>query len=141
MDLSFYQILAVYACSAVVFLAVDAVWIKIVMVRLFKDALGNWLRADMKMGIAAAFYLVYTAGIIIFAVLPGLTASSLITSISLGGFFGLCAYATYEITNYATLKKWTAKLVVIDTLWGTFLSAMTAAAGYLAGCLLFCASV
>ena len=138
MDYSLSQLLIIYLSSAAVFLIVDAVWIKTVMTRLFKQELGSWLRSDMKMGIAAVFYLIYTVGIIVFAVLPGLKDDNMLQSILLGGFFGFCAYATYEITNYATLKKWTLKMVLIDTAWGTFLSAMTAACGYLAACLMVC---
>ena len=78
------------------------------------------------------FYLLYVAGLLVFAILPGLRARRGRTAAALGALLGLLAYGTYDLSNYATLRDWPLTLTLIDMGWGAVLSAVSAAAGYLA---------
>jgi uncharacterized membrane protein len=79
---------------------------------------------------AVIFYLIYILGIVLFAIQPALAADSLQKAVLLGAALGFFAYATYDLTNLATLKDWPVLLVVVDIAWGTFLTGAVAAAGY-----------
>ena len=81
---------------------------------------------------AVIFYFLYAAGLVVFAVRPGLAAESPRLALLSGGLFGLCAYATYDLTNQATLRDWTTTLTLADLAWGTVLSAIAAVLGYAA---------
>ena len=123
----------VYCVTAVVFLGIDFVWLSRIARDFYFSRLGDQLLAQPRLGAAAAFYLVYVAGIVIFAIAPALKADSARLVIFLGAFFGLVAYATYDMTNYSTLRNWPLSVVVVDTAWGTFLTALSAFAGFHAG--------
>jgi uncharacterized membrane protein len=86
----------------------------------------NWLAAII-------FYLLFVVGILVLAVLPGLDANSLKTTLLRGALLGLIAYATYDLTNLATLKDWPLTVTVVDLIWGTVLSTAVSCVGYLAG--------
>jgi uncharacterized membrane protein len=96
---------------------------------LYQGALGGLLAAKPNMFGAVAFYIVYLAGVMVFAVRPGLEDGAWKTSLVHGALFGFFAYATYDLTNLATLKDWPLRISLIDMAWGTFLTAMAAAAG------------
>jgi uncharacterized membrane protein len=83
------------------------------------------------MSAAALFYLIYVVGIVLFAVGPALKNESLVYAIAYGALFGFFTYATYDLTNYATLKDWPVMVAVVDTAWGTALAGFSAGAGYL----------
>lgn len=123
---------AVYAITLVVFLAIDAIGLKFLLYPLFSKHVGDLLRPDMRLGVAAGFYLVYVAGLIYFAVLPAARAESLGLAVLNGALIGLIAYGTYEATNMATLRGWAWPMLVTDVLWGIALTAVTAAAGFAA---------
>jgi uncharacterized membrane protein len=78
------------------------------------------------------FYAVYLAGVVLFAALPGLEARRWLRAAALGAAFGFVAYATYDLTNQATLKLWSTRVTLLDLTWGTFVSAAGATAGYFA---------
>lgn len=122
-----------YASTFLAFLAIDAVWIGLVARTFYKQHLGTMLAEEPRLGAAAAFYLVYIAALLVFVVLPALAESSLAKAVLLGAFFGLVCYATYDLTNLATLKGWPMIVTVVDLAWGTFLSAAVSGAGYAAG--------
>jgi uncharacterized membrane protein len=82
---------------------------------------------------ALIFYLLFVVGILVFAVLPGLEAGSLKTTLLRAALLGLIAYATYDLTNLATLKDWPVVVTVVDLAWGTVLSVAVSLAGYMAG--------
>lgn len=119
--------LKAYLATGVVFAVLDAVWLGVVARGFFQSQLGDLMRAKILFGPAVAFYLLFIAGLVVFAVLPGAT---LLNAALLGGFFGLVAYATYDLTNLSTLKGWPVKMVVVDMVWGTALSAACAAGGW-----------
>ena len=119
-----------YIATVIVFLAVDYVWLTQVSTRFYVDRIGHLMMEKPNIAAAGVFYLFYVAGIVIFAVAPALKADSLSTAILLGGLFGFFTYGTYDVTNYATLRDWPVSVVVVDIVWGTLLSAVSATAGY-----------
>ncbi len=122
-----------YLVAIVVFLALDAVWLGLVARKFYRTHLGFLLTDQPNWWAAVAFYLLFVAGIVLFCILPALQAGSLAQALLWGGFFGLVTYATYDLTNQATVKKWPWIVTVVDLCWGALLSATVSAAGYLAG--------
>ena len=118
-----------------VMLAIDALWLGVVARDLYQQDMGSLMAAQPRWAAAAAFYLAYPLGLVIFAVKPALeTASggnggSLGRALLLGGLFGLFAYGTYDLTNLAVVQDWPLGLTFIDLAWGTFASAVSAGAG------------
>lgn len=115
------------------FLVIDAIALKFFMYPLFSRHVGHLFREDMQLGVALGFYVFFVAGILYFAVLPGIEAGSLARAMLNGAFLGFLAYGTYESTNMATLEGWSWTMLVADTSWGTVLSATVAGIGWLAG--------
>ena len=120
-----------YIATAFVFLAIDAVWLTIAAQRLYRPLMGDMLLEGFRLAPAALFYLIYIAGIVVFAIVPALASDRWTTATSYGAFLGLFAYATYDLTNQATLKNWPVMVTVADLCWGTFLTAVAATAGFL----------
>lgn len=125
------RIIVAYLSTAVVFAAVDFVWLSIMASRLYKPALGDMMAPDFRLAPAIVFYVIFIAALIFFAVLPSLEPGKGIgTAVLYGAFFGFAAYATYDLTNQATLKNWSTTLTIADLIWGTILSALSAGAGH-----------
>ena len=122
--------LAAYLGVLVVFGAIDATWLTTMGAVLYRPALGDILAADLRVGPAIAFYLMYPIGVVMLAVLPGLRADSIISAVVHGALLGVIAYATYDLTNYATLRNWTLQITVVDIAYGAIASGVAAAAGY-----------
>ncbi len=127
------RFVAAFAGAGLVMGVLDAIWLNLAMDRLYRPVLGEILAADLNVAAAAAFYLVYLTGVIVLAVAPALRAGSLKRAAFNGAVFGLVAYATYDLTNQATLKVWATHITLIDMAWGAFLTTCAATAGYLAG--------
>ncbi len=121
-----------YGLMAVTFFAIDLLWLGIVARPFYQSQLGPMLRPDVRWGPAILFYLLFIAGILVFAVLPGVERGSLGRAVVLGAFFGFVAYATYDLTSLALVKGFTDLVAVVDMTWGTVLTATVAAAGYAA---------
>jgi uncharacterized membrane protein len=83
---------------------------------------------EFRLGVAAVFYLLYAGGLVVLAIEPGLTRGGVLRSAALGGIVGLVAYAAYDLTNFATLRGFSLRMVVVDLAWGTILSAGVAGA-------------
>ncbi|PVB59718.1 DUF2177 family protein [Labrenzia sp. 011] len=124
------QLVIAYFFTVSVFLAVDFIWLSQIATRFYFDRLGHLMMDRPNMAAAAAFYVVFVVGIIIFAVAPALKSGSLGTAVLYGALFGFFTYATYDFTNFATLKNWPISVVIVDIAWGTVLSAFSAGAGY-----------
>jgi uncharacterized membrane protein len=122
-----------YALTALAFFAIDLVWLGVVASSFYQRHLGPILRPDVVWSAAIGFYALYIAGILVFAVLPGLAAGSLGRAVALGAFFGLVAYATFDLTSMALIREFNWTVVAVDLLWGTVLTGSVAAAGFLAG--------
>ena len=127
--MNFKQIGIAYAATAVVFLALDAVWLTTLADRLYRPALGRLMLERFELAPAIAFYAIYLVGVVVFAVMPGLDARRWTTALGLGALLGLVAYATYDLTNQATLGDWPWRVTIADLCWGTFVTAAAAAAG------------
>jgi uncharacterized membrane protein len=112
---------------------IDMLWIGVVAKGFYRNNLGHLLRPDVNWAAALIFYFLYIAGIMIFATLPALEKHSLRQAVVLGALFGFFTYATYDLTNLATLKDWPVKVVVVDILWGMVLTASVAAASFFIG--------
>jgi uncharacterized membrane protein len=121
--------LAVIA-AAVVMLILDGIWLTLATPLLYKPGLGELVADPPNLVAAAAFYLLYLSGVVVFAIRPALAAGSLARAAGLGAFLGLVAYGTYDLTNLATLRAWPAGLSIIDMIWGTCLTATTAVCGF-----------
>ena len=119
-----------YLAALVLFIAIDLVWIKAVMRPIFERSVGGMMLPDPHMGAALAFFVLYQAGLLYFAVIPAAEAGSWIVAAGHGALLGLIAYGSYETTNLATLKGWTVKMAFVDISWGVTLSAVIATVGY-----------
>jgi uncharacterized membrane protein len=118
-----------YLLTALVFLAVDLVWIRVVVSGMYEKQLGHLLRDQPLVGPALLFYAIYVLGILVFAVLPGLETESLRRTVVLGAFLGLLAYATFDLTSMALFKGFSPLVVITDIAWGSILTGSIAAAG------------
>ena len=121
--------IAVYLATLLVFTAVDFVWLGFVAHGYYRSQIGHLIADQVNLPAAAAFYLVYALGLLIFAVQPAVAAGGVPKALMLGAMFGLFCYATYDLTNLATLKNWSLPLSLIDMAWGAVLSGVAAAAG------------
>ena len=122
--------LILYSGTLAIMLIVDMVWLNVIASDFYKKHMGDLLEFHFLPGIL--FYLVYVAGIVIFV--SGGATSSLQSVLPYGALFGFFAYATYDLTNLATLRGWSPKLSIVDMAWGTFITAMAATGGwYIAG--------
>lgn len=121
-----------YISTLIVFCVVDFVWLTILMRDFYKSRLGSMMLDNPNLVAAAAFYVLYVAGIIIFGVKPGLDADDWKKCAMLSAAFGVMAYATYDLSNLATLKGWPLDLAVVDIIWGGIVTSIAGTAGYFA---------
>lgn len=119
-----------YLSAAVVFFGLDFLWLSRVAIGFYRSQIGEVLRPSPDFAVAALFYLVYIAGIVYFAVLPGVQKESILVALTHGALLGLIAYGTYDMTNLATLKGWTLSVSLVDMAWGTTLTAIAAGAAW-----------
>jgi uncharacterized membrane protein len=117
-----------YAAARAVFLALDAVWLLTMYERLYRPAIGHLLQDGFAVAPAAAFYALYILGVVVFAVLPGHSSGRALVAAARAALFGLIAYATYDLTNQATLRDWPWQVTLVDLAWGAFVSAAAAGA-------------
>ena len=123
--------LQTYAVSLATFLLLDLAWLGWIARGFYRQQLGDLLSPDVRWGAAIIFYLLFVAAIVVFAVIPAVERGSLVKALLLGGFFGVVAYAAYDLTNLATLKGFPTVVAAVDMTWGCVLSAAVAAVGYL----------
>jgi len=125
--------LKLYFATLIAFLVVDVAWLVLVARTFYSKYLGFLMAPDPNWLAAILFYLLFVVGVLVLAVLPGLEKNSLKTTLLRGALFGLVAYATYDLTNLATLKDWPLIVTVVDMIWGTVVSVVVSYAGYMAG--------
>jgi len=118
--------------AAIAFAVLDAIWLSNAAPKIYRPLIGEVLADKLRLGPAIPFYLIYVSGLTFFAVAPGIERNSLTWAVLCGAAFGFVAYATYDLTNHATLRVWDWRMTVIDMAWGTIASAAAAGAGYLA---------
>ena len=120
-----------YLAAFVTFLGIDMLWLRIMAPRFYRPTLGDIAISGVNLPPALLFYAIYPIGLLIFAITPALKSGSLATALVHGALFGLFTYATYDLTNHATLRNWTLALTTVDVAWGTLLAALASAAGFL----------
>ena len=121
-----------YLGAGLSFAAIDAVWLTTMTNRFYKPVLGPILADKPDMKAAIAFYLIYIGGIVFFAISPALKDGGLGRAALNGAVLGFVAYATYDLTNQATLNVWSSRLTMVDLAWGTVLTLSASSLGYLA---------
>ena len=126
----FYKLIISYLLTTVVFFAVDMAWLGLIAKGLYKKYLGSFLSDKVNWPAAIIFYLLFIIGIFYFAILPAVEKNSLAKAIISGALFGFFTYATYDLTNLATLKDWPLPIVFIDIIWGAVLTGIVSTAGY-----------
>lgn len=118
-----------YLLTVPVFFGIDMAWLGLIANKFYQKQIGQYLKPNPNWTAAIIFYLIYIVGILIFAVLPNLDKGPGRAALY-GALFGFFAYATYDLTNYSTIKDWPLTLTVIDIVWGTVLTGSVALAGY-----------
>ena len=131
--MSLGKLASLYGACIVAFFAFDFVWLSVMNSRVYQPRLAHLMAPQPKLGVAAGFYLVYVVGVVALAVIPGLNDGNVMGALWRGALFGFLAYATYDLTNLATLKDWPWAITVIDLIWGTTLNSAVAVIGYFAG--------
>ena len=116
-----------YVATLVSFVLIDLVWLMWIARSTYVAEMGTLLRKEPQLPAAIAFYLLYAAGLVFFAVVPGLKSGSVLQGLFLGAALGLVAYGTYDLTNLSVVEGFNLRIALIDLLWGTFLSGITAA--------------
>lgn len=124
------KLLAPFLISAVLMLVLDLLWIGVVMGGFYDEQIGHLRREGFGVLSAVVFYLLYTAGVYLFAILPAVREGKALRALTLGVLLGLVAYGTYDLTNQATLRDWPFIMTVVDMLWGAILTGALATAGF-----------
>lgn len=119
-----------YLLTAVVFFAIDMVWLGFIAKDLYRKYLSNFLSDKVNWTAAIIFYLLFIVGIFYFSILPAIEKNSLLKALISGALFGFFTYATYDLTNLATLKDWPLRIVFIDIIWGAILTGLVSTAGF-----------
>ena len=130
------QFIYLYLLTVPVFFLIDMLWLGVVAKDFYQDKLAGLL-GEVNWTAAIVFYLIFIVGIIFFAVIPALDVQSWHKALLWGIMFGFFTYATYDLTNLATLKNWPMVVVVVDIIWGMVLSGSVAVASYFIGKSLF----
>jgi uncharacterized membrane protein len=114
--------LKMYLIAFVIFLAIDAIWLGLVAPKFYKSQIGHLMAEKPNFIAAGVFYLLFIVGLVYFAIMPAVDAGSIGKALLAGALFGFMTYATYDLTNLATLKDWPITVTIVDLIWGTFLS-------------------
>lgn len=114
-----------YLVTTGVFLLIDVAWLALIAPKLYKANIGHLMADKPNLPAAGVFYLLYIAALLFFVIDPALVKGSAWQAVWTGAFLGLVMYATYDLTNLATLKDWPLKITAIDLAWGTFITAAT----------------
>lgn len=128
--MSITKLIISYALTFVVFFIIDMAWLGFIAKDLYKKYLGGFLSEQVNWAAAVVFYLLFIVGVFIFAILPSVEKNSLTSAMTLGALFGFFTYATYDLTNLATLKGWPLSIVFIDMAWGAVLTGIVSTAGF-----------
>jgi uncharacterized membrane protein len=131
MTIAFY--IKLYLLTLAAFLVIDMIWLGLVARTFYRKYLGYIMSPSPNWPAAILFYLLFIAGLLIFAVVPGLQGESMNKAVLLGALFGLFTYATYDLTNQATIKDWPVIITVVDMIWGMILAASVSWISFLLG--------
>jgi uncharacterized membrane protein len=128
--MSIPKYLLAYLLTAIVFFSIDMVWLGFIAKDLYRKYLGGFLSDTVNWPAAIIFYCLFIIGIFIFAIIPAVEKNMVGQAVLLGALFGFFTYATYDLTNLATLKNWPLFIVMVDMAWGAILTATVATAGF-----------
>lgn len=126
-----FQWFRIYLVAVVVFFTIDLIWLGIVAKRFYQNQIGFLLSPTVNWTAAVSFYLLYIIGMVFFVIQPALLRESWQIALFTGAFFGFITYATYDLTNLATLKDWPLLVTFVDLAWGTALGASVSTVTYL----------
>jgi len=130
MNITAMKILLVYLITVPIFFIIDLVWLGVVAKGFYQKHLGYLMRPQVNWAAAIIFYLLFIIGIVFFAVRPALELHSPMRALVYGAMFGFFAYATYDLTNLATVRDWPVIVTAIDLVWGTVLCGAVAWGSY-----------
>ena len=119
-----------YLLTTLVFFAIDIAWIGGFAKKFYWGNMGSLLKDDINWAAALIFYLLYIVGIFVFAIMPAVKSDSVQDAIIYGALFGFFCYATYDLTNLATMKGFPLKVAIVDMIWGVILTGSVATAGF-----------
>ncbi len=118
--------LAAYAIAAILFGLLDFLWLSRMAPSLYRPLIGEIMADNVRWGAAISFYFIYIAGMVWFAVRPGIDSGQWLTALVQGALLGGLCYATYDLTNQATLRVWDIRITLADIAWGTFATGLAA---------------
>ncbi len=119
-----------YAIALPVFFAIDMVWLGLIAKNFYKNQIGYLMTPNINWTAAILFYLLFIVGLVLFVIAPAVEKHSWTHALLFGALFGLITYATYDLTNLATLKEWPLLVTVVDLVWGTTLGALVSVVTY-----------
>ena len=128
--MSLTKLIGSYVLTMVVFFAIDLLWLGVIAKNFYGRHLSDFLAEQVNWTAAIVFYLLFIVGIFIFVIIPSYEKQSYLHAIIYGALFGFFTYATYDLTNLATLNNWPVKIVVVDIIWGMVLTATVSVSGY-----------
>lgn len=131
--MTFRQMALLYLITLAVFFLIDMVWLGLVAKGFYRKHLGALLGPKVNWAAAMIFYLLFIVGLLVFAIRPALIQAVPLQALWLGALLGLISYATYDLTNLATLKDWPVIVTVVDLVWGTVLGGSVSLLGTLLG--------
>lgn len=124
------MLIKIYLIALPVFFAIDMLWLGIVAKDFYKNQIGYLMKSNINWAAAIVFYLLFIAGLVFFVINPSVEKVSWMSALFLGAFFGFITYATYDLTNLATIKDWPLFVTVVDLTWGTVLGALVSIVTY-----------
>lgn len=124
--------IAAYLGAAVIFCVMDLVWLTLIAKSFYQSHMGELMAVEVRIVPAIIFYVLYLAGLVLFAISPALREQNWLMAVGMGLGLGVIAYGSYDLTNMATLKGWSLSLTLVDMAWGAFVSAVSALAGFYA---------
>jgi len=122
---TFKAYLLAYFAALITLITADYFWLGTLMADFYKSHIGDVLLAQPRLGPAFAFYLMYIAGLLFFAVTQGVAQRSLLSTVFRCALFGVVSYGTYDLSNWATLTMWTADITAADMIWGATVSSFS----------------
>jgi len=134
--MAFKQMILLYLITLVVFFVIDMIWLGVVAKGFYRRQLGTLMTPQVNWAAAVLFYLLFIVGLLVFVIRPALVAGAPLNALFYGALLGLISYATYDLTNLATLKDWPLAVTIVDLIWGTVLGGIVSYISALLGRLL-----
>lgn len=124
------MLIKLYFIALPVFFAIDMVWLGLVAKSFYFKQIGSLMRTEFNWVAAISFYLLFIIGLVVFVIAPSLEKGSWVSALLMGALFGFISYATYDLTNLATLKDWPLTVTLVDLVWGAVLAASVSVVTY-----------